>query len=181
MDLAWFSEVDPTWNNDAYNAYLYPESVVFANPIAQALCGVDALTASAGFPLNALFWCAGTWGSIYPESGTSGTPGSPQRTSSLLIARMISKFTRYPVPPAAEFDTSSSGAKCGGIPRVPPFLKKSQYKFNVISPIPETSGICCHTLGASTFLWGEWRNIPGTGEDHVHMMWRKRNCCLKII
>lgn len=179
IDLMYFTEIDPLWNDDELTLYLNPEAIIFANPIAQALCAVDCVTATAGFPINQLFWCAGCWGSMYPYTGNAIAVGSPVRTTSLLASRMIARLARLPVPPAIEYDTSSAGAKCGG--QIRPLIKKSQYKFSTIFPIPETEGKCCHSLGSSTFLWGEWRNIPVVGEFQTYLMWRKRNCCLKIL
>ena len=179
LDLAYFTEVDPLWNDDELTAFINPEAIVFANPIAQALCAVDCLTASASFPLNRLFWCAGCWGSMYPYTGNTGAVGSPVRTTSLLKSRLLARMARLPIPPAAELDTSSSGAKCGG--QIRPIIKKSQYRFSTLFPIPQTRGRCCHPLGSSTLLWGEHRNIPATGEFQIYMMWRKRNCCLRIL
>lgn len=178
IDLMYFTETDPLWNDDELTVNIHPEAIVFGNPIAQALCAADCLTASAGYPLNTLFWCAGCWGSLYPFTGNTGTVGSPVRVTSLLASRLIARLTRLPVPPAVEYDTSGPAAKCGG--QFIPLIKKSQYRFSTIFPIPETSGSCCHSLGSSTMLWGEHRNVPATGEFQIYMMWRKRNCCLKL-
>lgn len=178
IDLMHFTEIDPLWNDDELTVYLNPEAIIFANPIAQALCAVDCLTATAGYPLNQLFWCAGCWGNMYPYTGNTGVVGSPVRVTSLLSSRLLARLARLPVPPAIEYDTSSSGAKCGG--QIRPLIKKSQYRFSTIFPIPETKGKCCHSLGSSTFLWGEHRNIPAIGEWQTYLMWRKRNCCLKL-
>ena len=180
IDLAYYTEVDPLWNDDELTTFIHPEAIAFGNPIAQALCAVDCLTASAGFPLNSLFWCAGCWGSLYPMTGNTGVSGSNVRTTSLLATRLIARLARLPVPPAGvEWDTSSADAKCGGV--VQPLIKKSQYKMSTLFPIPETEGTCSHTIGSSTFLWGEHRNIPATGEYQIYMLWRKRNCCLKLL
>lgn len=179
IDLLYFTEVDPLWRNDELTAIINPESLVFANPIAQALCAPDCLAATAGFPMNALPWCSGCWGSMYPYTGNTSVVGLPVRVTSLLAGRVLARMARLPVPPAQEFDTSGPGAKCGG--QFMPFIKKSQYKFSTIFPIPETSGKCCHTLGSSPMAWGEYRNIPGAGEFQIYMEWRKRNCCLKIL
>jgi conjugal transfer pilus assembly protein TraU len=175
--LLWFSEIDPTWNDDELALYINPEASLYANPTAQALCPVDCAVASSSFPLNSLFWCAGCWGNMYPLTGNSGLTGSPVRQTSLLASRLLTKLARNLVPPI-EYDTSGPYSKCGGIYR--PILKKSQYKFSTLFPVSETEGRCCHTLGSSTFIWGDHRNIPGTGEFQIYLMWRKRNCCLKL-
>jgi len=176
LDIAYFTEADPLWNNDELSLWLNGEALVFGNPIAQALCAVDCGATTVGYPLNPMFWCAGCWGSLYPFTGNVGTVGSPVRTTSLLAARVMAKMARVPVPPSYEMDTSGSGAKCGGVIR--PVLKKSQYRFATLFPIAETK--MCHTLGANTMAWGEWRNIPGTGEFQSYLLWRKRNCCMRI-
>lgn len=178
IDMMYFTEVDPLWNDDETTVYFNPEALVFANPVAQALCPVDCIATTAGYPLNALFWCGGCWGSLYPFTGNTGTVASSVRESSLVASRLLARLARLPVPPAIEWDTSSESAKCGGVIR--PFLKKSQYRLSTISPIPETQGKCCHGIGESTFTWGETRNVPATGENQTYMMWRKRNCCLKV-
>jgi conjugal transfer pilus assembly protein TraU len=178
IDLMFFTETDPLWNDDELAVNLYPESIIFGNPIAQAICTTDCLAASADYPLNTLFWCAGCWGGLYPFTGNSGVVGSPVRSTSLFASRLLARLARLPVPPAVEYDTSGPAAKCGG--EFVPVIKKSQYRFSTIFPIPETVGNCCHTLGSSTFLWGEHRNVPATGEYQIYLMWRKRNCCLKL-
>lgn len=175
IDLIYFTEMDPLWNDDELTAYLNPEAMVFGNPVAQALCPVDCAAASAGYPLNSLFWCAGCWGSLYPYTGNTGVTGSPVRVTSLLAARILARLARLPVPPAMEFDTSGAEAKCGG--QIRPLIKKSQYRLSLLFPIPEDGA---HSLGASTLTWGEHRNIPATGEFQIYLVWRKRNCCLKI-
>lgn len=178
IDLAYFSEADPSWNDDELAIYVTPEAVVFANPVAQVLGAADCVTASAGFPLNSLFWTAGCWGSMYPFTGNSGVTGSPVRSTSLLATRLLAKLARIPIPPATEMDTSSDAAKCE--PQLMSILRKSQYRMSTIYPIPETSGECCHPIGRSTLIWGEHRNIPGTGENQVYLISKKKNCCLKI-
>lgn len=180
IDIAIATEFIPTWNNDELSIWTNPEAAVFGNPIAQALCAADCIASSAGCPLNTLFWCAGCWGSLYPYTGNTGTTYSPVNTTSLLSARLLALLTRTPIPPAMELDTSGTGAKCGDLgAMVRPVIKKSQYRFQMLKPIPETDR--CHSLGSSTLLWGDHRNVPGTGETHSYLIWRKRNCCLRFL
>lgn len=68
FDVAYITEVDPTWNDDELTMLLNPETFLFGNPIAQAACAGDCVLSSAGFGSNALFWCAGCQGSIYPST-----------------------------------------------------------------------------------------------------------------
>lgn len=179
IDLMDMSEIDPIWNHDTYAIYINPEALIFANPIAQAVCALDCLATTVGYPVNGLFWCAGCWGSMYPFTGHTFAVGSPVRQTSLFAARRLARFARLPIPPAVELDTSSSFAKCGG--QIVPIIKKSQYRFSCIFPTPQTKGKCCQGLGVSTFTWGEHRNVPATGEFQNYLIFRKRNCCLIIL
>src|SRR5260364_154252 len=75
LDVLYFSELDPTWNND--------ELAFFTNPQAAA---ASSLT---GKPLKQLFWCAGSWGTLYPLSGHQNGGKGVIRDSSLLTARVL--------------------------------------------------------------------------------------------
>lgn len=179
IDLVYFTETDPLWNDDELTAIALPEAAIFGNPIAQTVCAADCMASTLQYPVNSLFWCAGCWGAVYPFTGNSGVVGSPVRSTSLLATRLLARLTRFPVPPAIEYDTSSAGAKCGG--EFIPVIKKSQYRLTTLFPIPETAGRCCHPIGSSQLVWGDHRNVPATGEYQVYMLWRKRNCCLKLL
>ena len=69
IDIAWASELDPAWLDDELSFLLNPEAALFANLPAQAACAADCTTSSAGLPLDALFWCAGCQGGMYPLTG----------------------------------------------------------------------------------------------------------------
>ncbi len=43
MDIAYLSEIDPTWVDSSLTTILNPEAILFANPIAQGACAADAL------------------------------------------------------------------------------------------------------------------------------------------
>ena len=70
VDVAYLTEFDPLWNDDVKTTILNPEAILFGNPIAQGACIADCMAASAGLSLDALFWCSGCQGSMYPYTGT---------------------------------------------------------------------------------------------------------------
>ncbi len=43
MDIAYLSEIDPTWVDSSLTTILNPEAILFANPIAQGACAADAI------------------------------------------------------------------------------------------------------------------------------------------
>ena len=69
FDMLYVSELDPTWNNDELAFFTNPEASLVATPVAQAACPADAVASTARHPIDKLFWCAGSWGFIYPLSG----------------------------------------------------------------------------------------------------------------
>ena len=172
FDLLYLSELDPTWNNDELAFFVNPEAVLFANPVALAACLVDAGLATAGRPEDRLFWCAGTWGNLYPLTGTINWEGSPPRDTSLIATRAVAALHRR----GLAWKTMGDEALCRGY--IDPFLPKTQYKLEQFYPLAETNGN--HWLGQSSFTWGEWRNIPAVGEDFVHLLWRWTDCCVRF-
>ncbi|EKR4929441.1 conjugal transfer mating pair stabilization protein TraG [Escherichia coli] len=75
LDIAYLSEIDPTWTDSSLTTILNPEAVIFANPIAQGACAADAIASAFNMPLDVLFWCAGSQGSMYPFNGWVSTAG----------------------------------------------------------------------------------------------------------
>jgi conjugal transfer pilus assembly protein TraU len=179
MDMMYMSELDPTWNVDELAFFLNPEAVVFANPLAVAACTVDCAVSTTSQPMTSLWWCAGCWGNLYPFVGNIVSDGSPARDSSLLTARVLAALHRR----GLAHKTYGNDALCSGT--IYPMIPKQQYKLSMLFPIAEANSEngqnCCHYIGESTFKWGEWRNIPGTGEDFVYLIWRYTDCCMTYI
>src|SRR3546814_13027372 len=69
FDIAYVTEIDPLWQDDALTALINPEVALFANPIAQTACAADCGAANMKLPLDPLFWCAGCLGSMYQMNG----------------------------------------------------------------------------------------------------------------
>lgn len=170
LDLMYLSELDPTWNNSDLAFFTNPEAAAVANPIAAAACTADAVASTAGKPINSMFWCAGSWGSIYPLSGhVTGGNGVIQE-SSLMKARVLAALHRR----GLAWRTMGSDAMCSG-GHISPTLPKSQYKFSLLHPLPETRR--GHVMGESTIRWGNARIIPGVAEDPIYTIWRWQDCC----
>lgn len=173
FDLMYLSELDPTWNDSEMAFYLNPETVLIANPVAQAACIGDALASNIGNPSDSMFWCAGSWGGLYPLTGTVITNGDPPANTSLIVARSLAALHRR----GLAWKTMGKTAMCGAY--IYPTLPKTQYKFEQLYPVGEANGN--HWIGQSPFVWGEWRNVPGVGEDFVHMIWRWQDCCVSFL
>jgi len=149
---------------------LNPEAILFANPVAQAACVADTISAATTmFGLDTLFWCSGSQGSIYPLSGNhAGHIGGVD--SSLAIAhKQIFKMHRQFLAQ----DTSTLAAMCGNVPQ--PIMRKNQYKQQMLYPVPQT--VLGLGFGVPSTIWASGREFPYKGEDFAYLIWRKRTCC----
>ena len=168
FDLAYMTELDPLWQSDILASILGPEATLVANPIAQAACAIDAITSTAGFPLDPLFWCMGAWGSMYPMS--ESIPLDNVQANAGVVARMLFKLHR-------ELILWGSFGKAGLCGRYPmPIMFKSQYSIYPLWPIlyPKRFPIGRHAF----VIWGWGKNIPVLNQlNNVWMVYRKRDCC----
>jgi len=61
-----------------------------------------------------------------------------------------------------------------------PIMDKTQYKMQMVYPVPGTekiAGQCCQPFGRTTMIWGAGKSFPVSGEDFAYQIFRKRNCC----
>jgi conjugal transfer pilus assembly protein TraU len=173
FDIAYMTEIDPLWQDDALTTLINPEALIFANPLAQAACAADCVAATAKLPLNELFWCSGCQGSMYPLNGNIGASTGMTQSGRLAAERMVYKMHRQ----ALGWGTMGSKALCGKY--IMPILKKSQYRLQQVNPTPMVSGReSCSPIGGSVLLPRAARTYPVKGEDMGFLLWRKRNCCV---
>lgn len=173
FDVAYMTELDPLWNDDVESFILNPEAALFGNPVAQLSCVADCAAATAGFPLDTLFWCNGCQGSLYPFTGNNASHIGGVQSSLLMVGRMAAKLHRQGVL----WGTIGKEGLCQKYPM--PVIKKSQYKTQMTFPIPQTRGKqACNPIGRTDFIWGSGKEFPYKGEDFGYLIWRKRNCCV---
>ena len=176
MDVLYVSEIDPTWNDDVLALMLSPEALLIANPVALMACAADSVAAAVYFPIDALFWCAGSAGYLYPMDGNVSGAGNDIQAAALLTYRTLAKLARV----GAELYTAGNGvAICTDLPTG--LIIKSQYKLQLLYPIPNVrtpAGSCCSPIGRTSLMWGNGKEIPAMGEDFVWLLWRLQRCCL---
>ena len=171
IDIAFMSEFDPSWNNDALALWTSPETKLFAGPWAPVACAADGVAATVHKPIDALFFCSGTWGLHYPFSGHTPTSQSPPRDASLAAITGVAKMHRFTLAKKSY----GNGAVCADQTYF--VLPKQQYRMQMMFPTSERNN---HWVGASSFRWGEWRTIPATGEDWTQMVWSFHDCCVTL-
>ncbi len=170
FDLAYLSEIDPTWNNDVMSFVLDPEAILFGNPIAQLACAADSAAATVSYPIDTLFWCVGAWGSSYPMAGYTMT-GNELKASAELAARTIARNARVGIlwDPAINY--------CGA--QITPIWVKSHYKMHLVKPkqgpiVP---------IGRASMLWETNKNPPtgtrsSSPDNFSWLIFRWVKCCM---
>lgn len=169
LDIMYLSEIDPTWNNDEIAFFTHPEAALIASPLGPIACIPDVFGANVGYPIKELYWCAGSWGVIYPTAGNCLTQEGTMQSTSIMTTRALYALHRR----GLEWRSIGKDAMCGG--QLSPYLPKNQYRFQLFHPLPETSDN--HVIGEVTLRWALGKLIPAVGEDPVYIVWRWLDCC----
>jgi len=169
FDLAYLTEVDPLWNNDLLAFIINPEALLFANPVAQLSCVADSVAAIGGLPLPPLFWCMGSWGSVYPLTGHVNDDDYVQANAAT-GARMIYKLAREALLWDVGLDL------CTAVPT--PIWVKWNYRMQIAKPV---RGSGCMPIGRTGLMWASGKNPPlglgNSGDNLLFIIFRKRACC----
>ncbi|EHH3360724.1 conjugal transfer pilus assembly protein TraU [Salmonella enterica subsp. enterica serovar Sandiego] len=169
LDIGYLSEIDPTWGDSALTSILNPEAVIFANPIAQGACAADAIASAVNKPLDPLFWCAGSQGSMYPFNGWVSNESSPLQSSVLVSERMAFKLHRQ----GQIMESIGEDKKvCFEYPS--PIIPKTRWRYQMVNMYPDVAQ--CHPFGRTVMRWETGRNPPNTKKNYGYLLWRKRNC-----
>lgn len=171
--LAYVTEIDPYWQSDVLASIASPEDVLFTNPVAQFACSIDAVSSSFGYPLDPLFWCAGSWGSVYPMSGNSSIAGDPFTTNNQLQAKFIARNHRVGVM----FQTIGPTAIC--FSHINPIWVKSQYRYNQVAPLPRYGRAVTTGDIGRTLTFPPITNLP-TQEHTTNLIWQGQQCCVRF-
>ena len=176
FDVAYISELDVTWNDEKLQILLNPEAFLFGNFLAQGACAIDCAASTVAMPRDAMFWCSGCWGNIYPFSGANADHVGGIQNSSLLTTRIIAKMHRLGL---AQETSTSDGSINGAICRKHRAMKikKSQYKLQMVNPKSTSSDIGCFPLGLSDMIYSSFKEYPYDGQDFGYLIFRKVNCC----
>ena len=162
------SVYDPTAGRSDLASFAAPETIFMST--LSAACPADAIAATAGWPIEALKWCYGSWGvqgspSLHHTGGSSAL-----EEHNFFMARAL--FLAHRRGMARK--TMGSEALCRG--KITPFLQKQQYTFTTFNPLPETNDF--HVLGESSMVWGSGRTIPGELNTPVSVIWRRNESCI---
>lgn len=130
---------------------------------------VTAIASAFNMPLDVLFWCAGSQGSMYPFNGWVSNESSPLQSSLLVSERMAFKLHRQ----GMIMETiGKNNAVCNEYPS--PILPKERWRYQMVNMYPDSGQ--CHPFGRSVMRWETGKNPPNTKKNFGYLMWRKRNC-----
>jgi conjugal transfer pilus assembly protein TraU len=168
-DLAYPTEVDPLWDDDELAFWISPESILFANPLAQLACVGDAVKANINNPVTALFWCKGSWGGLYPITGNVAQENIVEDAASV-ASNMIFKLMREMLL----LNGAGVSALCGKHSQ--PIWNKNNFRLQLMLP---QSNKECTVIGKDALFWSAFKNLPGKGMDQFgYLLFQKRDCCM---
>ena len=173
LDVAAMSELDPFAHSDELALLAFPETIFFANPVAVLACAADAVSATSGLPIDALFWCAGSWGATYPLTNMApGYEGNWTTAAALVATKYLARGHRE----LLNWGTKGDAAMCGPYPQ--PIIQKTQYRLQPNQPINSQS---CLPIGRSGLLWDTGKNppVPGAEGNFSFIVWNYVDCCLR--
>lgn len=175
FNLAYMTELDPLWQDDMWSAMFTPEAALFDNVLATSSCAVDAVASNLHHTLDPMFWCAGSWGNLYPLSGNSSHTGDPFEMNNQIQSKFIARNHRM----GLMWQTIGPDAVCSSVPN--PIWVKSQYRYDQIGPIVR-KGTAVVTGDSGKFLqFPPVTNFPPQGNETINLIWQGQQCCLKAI
>jgi conjugal transfer pilus assembly protein TraU len=176
FDILSFSEIYPQWQDDALSSIIYPEALLFAAPPLQLACIADSVAANVYTPLDPMFWCMGSWGGLYPLSGTSLNKSLIEDTASVGANAIAFNHRNTTLQRTWGGD---EGVMCLG--RVPhPIWDKSAYRMQLMGPIAHPLASQIGEAGIVK-LWTSMKWIPNKGDNFTYLLFRKLDCLVVVI
>jgi conjugal transfer pilus assembly protein TraU len=165
FDVAMMSELLPTYQNEVLGAIINPEAVLFGNPVSTLACIADSAQSTRGGTINALFWCSGSWGGIYPLGGSS-FESDPVAANAQIAAKQIYSMGRV----GLLWIDNING--CSQYPAT--IWKKSRHKLQQMEPVKAGK---CVNIGKSGLLWTSMKHPPNK-DNFAWQIFEKRICCM---
>ena len=165
FDIAYLSEVDPIYQHSHLALLAFPETAIFANPASALSCMADAASSTgANRPIDAMFWCMGSWGMTYPLSGLSHA-GDYTEANAHIAARQIYRMSRLGLL------WKSSPSACNEVPQ--PIWEKSLFKVQEMLPVKQKG---CMNIGRSGIRWSSLKGPP-MNQNYTWSVFERITCC----
>jgi len=167
FDLAYMTELDSMWADDAETMILQPEVLLFATVPGQLACVVDAAATILQNPIKYLHWCVASGGSIFPLTGNTDDANLVQGNSTI-AAKMIFKMYRMGLwcDPAQTL--------CFCVNTV--IWDKTHLKIHNARPKVRTKA---WPVGTTQFFYSKGLNTQGRNpaDEFLWVIFRKFTCC----
>lgn len=174
----YISDVDPLYNNEilsnSTNSAKPTSRAFFTNMVADMACVADCTSATAGYPLNSLYFCDGCRGNM-GSSDTGWTRlGDPIENSEMIALRQIASQHET----LRLFKTSNASMTFTGGNELPdtmcgdkmfPMLLKSQYYIQLAYGSAKR-------FGAMRFHY-DFKSTPADKDAFFFWIWRQRDFC----
>ncbi len=169
--IAYISEPNPVWQSDILAAFASPETVLFANPAAQLSCIADSVSAQIYQPLDPLFWCMGSWGSVFPLDGDTGGSKDYVQDSAAIAGKTIFMMHQDFIQEGTTGPLTYT-LWCQDFPD--PIWIKSAVRLDLSMPVPEP---VVQPIGQDSVLWSMFKNPPYIGDNFVYTVFNEKDCC----
>ena len=182
FNLAWTSELDPSWNDDELASMKMPIAFAFGTMPATLAGVTDSIAANVGFPIPEIFWQAGSFGPMYPLAGT-GEYISDDQYGHLITTRMLA--TAHDMSEIWNLFSSGAGQSfgeggmCAQTPLewpLQPIMDKRQYKTSRTFPLADN--LC--TPISRPLLLQEIGTAAPQYKDYGYFIFRKKDCCSTV-
>jgi conjugal transfer pilus assembly protein TraU len=176
FDVVSLSELYPQWQDDSLSAIVYPEALLFAAPPLQLACIADSVTANIYTPLDPLFWCKGSWGGVYPLSGTTQSKSLIEDTASV-GANAIAFGHRTNIMQRTW--GGDQAVMCAG--KVTHLIwDKSAYRMQLMGPVAHP---LASQIGEAGLIkqWTSMKWIPNNGDNFTYLLFRKTDCLVLVL
>ena len=171
FSILYMSEFMPQARSSELALILAPESILFANPVAQGYCMIDSALTTIELTDPIGYWCVGGH-SIFPLSNHSLEVDYVD-AASINIAKMIFQLSRT----AQIFSCYGVPGLCSCFPTL--MWNKREFRFQIAKPSADSF---CRRMGKPSILWNTPNKnsalMKAGGEDNLlFMIWRRRDCC----
>lgn len=166
FDVAFISEYVTSWQDGLTASFLHPEAAMFGNVAASMACAADSIAALVGPPIDALFWCMGSWASPYPFSGSISATDYVEANAGLAARGIYMMHRTSLMQDKATWVCASTAT---------PIWIKSHYRLQLALPVRDYA---CRTIGRDGILWSHLKNPIAAGDNFMWVLFRKVNCCV---
>jgi conjugal transfer pilus assembly protein TraU len=177
VQLGYMSEIIP-WKKDAQmGALMSPDSFLFANPIAIASCIPESASAQADLLIDTLWWCMGSWGTVYPLGNYVGISDHTTASAAMTGKALFEMMRGMGLKGTGALVDHDTAPYCA--PATKTIWAKSHYKIQLVRPAKKNKAV---VIGKSTLFWGAGTNPPykagnNSGDQFMYMIYQKYHCC----